>query len=232
LFYEKPGKDDITIQKSNRIPEEQVISICQEIGITHNEFDEAFRNNSSEQDYEIMIDKMVIGIGDYYIELCDRRFGISMRLVRETIRSPDSRQNLSTFGSSEYYFVKKLPESKDYLLVQVSRSKYQYIKITFAFKITEKLAKEAKSIEPNNLLHILADRTGVPVQIGSVRKNFYWNEEIRVEEDKESSALGERLPKHNYRLIFYDEMNKNGQLFNKVHVAYMIDLDKYQRLLE
>jgi hypothetical protein len=231
-YYEKPGKDDLTIQKSNRIPEDQVTIICQEIGITHDEFDEAFKNNSSEKDYELLIDNMVVGIGDAYLEHCEGRFGISMPLVRETIRNPDSRRDLSTSGSSEYYFVTKIPESRDYLLVQVSRSKFQHIKITFVFRIIEELAKEAQSIEPNDLLQVLADRTGIPLEIGSVRKNFYWNEEIRIDEHERLFAFGEQPPEKFYSLVLFNCRRENGQLVNNVHVAYMIDLDEYQRLLE
>jgi hypothetical protein len=229
IIFDKPGRDDITIQKSNRIHEEQVTAICQELGITHREFDEAFANNGSEQDFEIIIDNMVVGIGDRYLDRCDGRFGISMPLVRETIRNPESSRDLFTRISTERYFVRTIPGSRDLLLVQVSTLPFQNPRITFALRIGEEVAREARSRAPNDLLQILADRAGAPIQIGNVRRNFFWNEEILMDEHRQPIVFP---PENFYSLISLNWRRENNQLFYTVNIAYTIDLDRYQRLLE
>ncbi|MDP9015587.1 MAG: hypothetical protein M3M87_02355, partial [Thermoproteota archaeon] len=91
---------------------------------------------------------------------------------------------------------------------------------------------EAQSIEPNTLLQTLANRTGVPIRIGNVRKNFYWNEEIRIDDPSRPLLTGERLPEDYYSLMLLSpQRDENGQHFRRVVVAYMIDLAEYRRLL-
>ena len=79
---------------------------------------------------------------------------------------------------------------------------------------------------------MLAERTGVPIRIGSERKNFFWNEDIVIDEPGRPSASWERMPEHTYISIISNMITENDQQFNRVHVGYIIDLDEYQGLLK
>lgn len=167
---------------------------------------------------------------EYQQELRDK-FNIDPQEVLDVIHAPEKLDLPTIDGLELSFFLKYVPQMpQPYYLLVNGQFVDDHIRVHMAWKINPSLDERIADLQPIELLEIFANRFGIPVNIGSEQRRFFFDETVILPPENWQEQISVENPEGNefVQQIFTKAEEKDGKIHLRCALGLCINLDQYR----
>ena len=168
-------------------------------------------------------------LSDLFLNECSDKYGIRPTHALQAVDEPDQTSVLQQDGLELRIHSKYVSNARPpfYLVVteQVHEGKSA---IQFALKAYPDLHQDFGNLPPNDMLETIADRFGLPIQVGAKVGKFIWAAKIPINGPGDISILRSHAPTgHSFVQQMVLRIDKGPPMNADVAMAYALDTTAY-----